>query len=946
MSATILVSTLEQLHAALAKAKGGETILLEPGHYERLTLNSKSGYDIKFPSDVTITSADPDNPASFGKMNLDGAENVVLQGVVFDYRFAAGDTIKNSPFVVQNSSNIQILDSEFRGDVAQGISELADGFGTAVGLTVTSTTGMTLDGNEFHSWHRGLVVSYSYDVAITGNEVHDIRSDGMNFVAVQGVEIEGNHIHSFRASRDSKDHADMIQFWTNGTKRPSTDIVIRDNILDIADGSWTQSIFMRNEVVDSQGGGKDMYYKNVLIENNTIYNSHIHGITVGEADGLTIRNNSLIRVSDSGNTKDTGSGLWTPAINVKRTAENVEITGNITSNISGHDAQPGWVVKMNAFIQDSNPYAPGYYGDVFINSTLLDTGSAHAFVAKPGGMVDLLGAGSSLTQFDPALAKSQPLFDVAKVEGDGSARLFDASLAADLLGKAAAQFLWTFSDGTTASGPVVAHSFAEGGQYTATLTIKLSDGRSLSSDIGLGLSGNAMLSFDAAKGAFTAFGYGQETTFDPLAASLDGALKLGSTGVAARVASSATRELRGSDDFEIAFSLQADKAGNFGEVFRMHGAMVTTVNSAGQINFQMSNTEGKAVILRSDTGVNVSDGKAHDVVIRFVDGKLSVTVDGKATTSMAVDGTLPTGVFEGLAFGNAWGKANFVGKITAFDIMVDVEDYTGQSDSVVVPRPLDPPTSESPDRLVLTSSVTFEPDQPEDEAVVTPTPAKPADPPQVEPPVTGGNASAAPLHEAGWTGHVVDIAGLKGSALRDDARVASDASGAWLVLDGDKDYAVLQQFGDLKSATAIGFSVDFSRDPEAAGEQRLIWNHQKIGLTVNEDSLMVTVATADNGFRNFAVKGLEIDGAPHRATVLLDTVDDRLQVVLDGAVVMDLQDVDFTMAAPGASGSYASGWTIGTAWNRFFDGEVHDFRLGDQFSFLEDYQPVPTALLS
>src|SRR5690606_17275719 len=102
----------------------------------------------------------------------------------------------------------------------------------------------------------------------------------------------------------------------------------------------------------------------------------------------------------------------------------------------------------------------------------------------------------------------------------------------------------------------------------------------------------------------------------------------------------------------------------------------------GQINFQMSNTEGKAVILRSDTKVNVSDGKAHDVVIRFVDGKLSVTVDGKATTSMAVDGTLPTSVFQGLTFGNPWGNVNFVGKITAFDIMVDVEDYIGQSDSV------------------------------------------------------------------------------------------------------------------------------------------------------------------------------------------------------------------------------------------------------------------------
>ena len=67
----------------------------------------------------------------------------------------------------------------------------------------------------------------------------------------------------------------MIQFWTSGTTSPSTNIVIRGNILDSGDGGWTQSIFMRNEMVDTGGAGDAMFYQNILIEDNVIYNAFI-----------------------------------------------------------------------------------------------------------------------------------------------------------------------------------------------------------------------------------------------------------------------------------------------------------------------------------------------------------------------------------------------------------------------------------------------------------------------------------------------------------------------------------------------------------------------------------------------------------------------------------------------------------------------------------------------
>ena len=93
----------------------------------------------------------------------------------------------------------------------------------------------------------------------------------------------------------------MIQVFTNGTDTPSTDLVIRGNILNSGDSkAASQSIFMRNEVVDSQGAGRGMYYSNILIEDNVIYNAHANAIWVGYADGLSIRNNTILHNPASG----------------------------------------------------------------------------------------------------------------------------------------------------------------------------------------------------------------------------------------------------------------------------------------------------------------------------------------------------------------------------------------------------------------------------------------------------------------------------------------------------------------------------------------------------------------------------------------------------------------------------------------------------------------------
>jgi len=236
MPGTLNVSNLTELYSALAKAQGGETILLAGGNYGDFNLTMQSKFNYAFPSNVTIASADPVNPAVFSGVDVRGASNLTFDGITFDYTFSTGDPIYFRPFQFNGCDNITIRNSTFDGDVAKGVSAQADGLGYAFGLVVGNSTGVMVENNEIFGFYRGVVMGGNTGTVVRGNELHSIRMDGMNFVQMQNAVIEDNYIHDFFRSKLAGDHADMIQFWTNGSTKPSTDIIIRNNILDIGDG--------------------------------------------------------------------------------------------------------------------------------------------------------------------------------------------------------------------------------------------------------------------------------------------------------------------------------------------------------------------------------------------------------------------------------------------------------------------------------------------------------------------------------------------------------------------------------------------------------------------------------------------------------------------------------------------------------------------------------------
>ena len=669
MSQTYTVNSQSQLLTALAAASGGDVIRLEGGDYGKLSLTAKSGLGMAFSGNVTITSADADNPARFSELELNGAANVTFDTVTFDYTFKGSDPVSLRPFAVSNSTNITFRNTTFDGDLAQGVSATADGFGTGIGLGISTSQHIRVENSEFFNFHRGLIITASRDIDVTGNDVHSMRSDGMNFVEVSDVVIEGNHIHDFRQSASSTDHLDMIQFWTNGTYNPSTDIIIRGNLLDIGSGDWAQSIFMRNEMVDTGQAGTEMYYRNVLIEQNVIVNGHLHGITVGETAGLTIRNNSVLH-ADGGTVDGLDSAVEIPRINVAVSATGVIITNNLTGGVTA--AQPGWTVSGNGIVQDQNPLTAGYYEDIFLSSSLDPVNGQHGFILLPGSSFDLANIGADATQPDIGNGLSLARFNVSAVSNSGAARIFDASFTRNL--PEGTRLLWDFGDGTSSDGTVVKHTYTAGGIYTARLTLTLPDGSVYAADLDVAVSGPKVLELGSS-GNFIAYENGSAIALARPAAGSTQGLQLGAAGVSATVAREHVIDLAQSNEFSIGFRLQADQSKTYGELFRLHGSLVAAVNTAGELVVTLvSATTGKATVLTTK-GANLANLKAHDLAIQMVDGMVSIVVDGRNLLRTAFNDRLYWAGTQELTFGNPWGSKNFHGDLKAFAITVDGTDY-------------------------------------------------------------------------------------------------------------------------------------------------------------------------------------------------------------------------------------------------------------------------------
>lgn len=468
----INVKSATELYETLSTLKGGETILLAAGEYGNLEIKGSTNQRYHFDVPITITSASnlPEQQAIFTGLLLNNVEGVNIDGVTFKYDADAGAAINEKPAIIRNSENISIKESTFIGDQASGVDSLTDGYATGVGLHVTDSTSISISSNDFSQFYRGATFWRTDNLLVNGNHLHAMRSDGFNFADVDNVIIEGNHFESFVGSIASSDHRDFLQFWTSSTTSPSTDVIIRGNIFDIADGDWTQSIFIRNEKVDRGEAGFEMYYSEFVIEDNVIRNAHSHGITAGGIDGLTIRNNTIIN-----NYGDLTSGK-PPVIRVEEDSINVTITKNIAHSIfapSSADVYDNLIIGLNDWDSLNKIFANPLDPKIPARDALLMT--------KFNGIEDNLGA-SMLYQ-----AKNAESYAMIAYEAGDGIDMTNIDLSIDGILKNSdniyndqiTQVRWILGDGEFEIGNNISHRYAASGSYNVTAEIKLITGEAI-----------------------------------------------------------------------------------------------------------------------------------------------------------------------------------------------------------------------------------------------------------------------------------------------------------------------------------------------------------------------------------------------------------------------------------------------------------------------------------
>jgi hypothetical protein len=258
----VTVSNSAQLNSALRSASAGEVIQLTSGTY---SLNMK-GVDAH---GAVITEAEGAT-ASFSKIDFRNMHNVTFDSVHFNLPTAT------KGIVIASSDGITIENSDINGSTAQGTRA----------VFINHSSDMALVGNHVEGFATQFQLSDIDGLTVQGNVMTNASWDAM---------ISGNVHHATYADNDitlnipkGRLHTDGMQFYENGGASLS-DVNIVNNYINTQGRS--HGIYMGNNYAHN-GGGDAAFFRNVVIDHNTVITTNSLGIAVGETHGLDITNNS------------------------------------------------------------------------------------------------------------------------------------------------------------------------------------------------------------------------------------------------------------------------------------------------------------------------------------------------------------------------------------------------------------------------------------------------------------------------------------------------------------------------------------------------------------------------------------------------------------------------------------------------------------------------------
>ena len=344
------VSNLAELESRLSSSDGGETILLEPGHYGDLDVINKD-----YGSFVTIQSANTAKPAVFNSVSIQGTSYLRLDNVLLS-NSSNGEAASSILSISGGSEFIEFINSEAHGLIDDDYS------GHRI-IDVEESSEVLIQNSFMHNGFRVIVLDSSAQIKIIGNTFEDVGGDEIKIIGIRGITIE-NNTGATRKHPIEGDHVDFIQ----GESTSSYDMVIRGNV-SLPEGRFTQQgIFL-----------SDTTFHNVLIENNLIYSELIRAIQVDDGSTeVVIRNNTLFDIPEITSTK--ASAIFAPD---SATLENNVYTSSIDK--VGMDGS-------NLVIQHTHDNRNFFYNDYYRNPFAGPGVTIHDLTPVEGEITESLGA--------------------------------------------------------------------------------------------------------------------------------------------------------------------------------------------------------------------------------------------------------------------------------------------------------------------------------------------------------------------------------------------------------------------------------------------------------------------------------------------------------------------------------------------------------------------------
>ncbi|MDF2368161.1 LamG-like jellyroll fold domain-containing protein [Sneathiella sp.] len=881
---TITVSNSAQLSAALNSATGGETIVLNSGYYGDLNI-----YNTDFNSEVTITSANPNNMAVFETITLNNSSNITLDAIELDFNPTVNTYSHESGVLITNSSDITIRNSHIEGDIAtqDGVGSVA-GYPVGRGITAEYSQNITFENNDISYFQKGIILIEAENIDVLNNSIENLRLSHIAGADVHDVNIDGNYFGAVTPYNygGAGDHGDYIHFWIlDGQQQNSSDIVITDNFFAEAEGDRMMGIYLEDHWDTSA------YFADVEIDNNVFHLADHQTILVEGAQGLDITNNTLLQ--SSGEPNDA------PGVVLTLGVKNAVITDNIFSAPIAELSNDIQIVSEsnNIIVQSTNPNGSNYVGNLFVdalsyNPDLSDLQQAYnlntgADLTEAGtGTVNDDDDDNNNTPEEPTNETPEEPVDETPEEPTNETPEEPSNPTPPT------------DDNTEPTTPV----------ETTVL-------------INAAMNGSAANSADANSDDDTVT---NSVSFEQVGNRA--AAKL-NDGV---IIYDANDKFINNDAYTLTFDFKKEAGAEDASGYAIYysSSFVVKIN-ADSIMAAIVTSKGTNWVTIDDVDINNTDwhqmtltfsGEAGEAVF-YVDGEEVATVSG-------LEGATQTGsawhdFYVGGEFGDSFdGLVDNVmfaqGAITAdqatesYEAMLDGTETPNEEPVDETPEEPEEPVDETPEEPV--DETPEEPEEPVDE-----TPEEPVDetPEEPEEPVDDdtGNSDIPALDEE------LEIAALDESAAN--------------IGDGIINLGMDDEYFGMDDFTA---SVTFALDGLDDGRQRLLWNHINYGVQVEDDDLVIYFAEDGGQLKVYTFENAITDTDWHDVQLVLDDSADTFSIFLDGQALQ----VDNAVTGSIADASW---WNVTVGGTEFqntdeFQGKIADYSIIDEALDIDASQSV------